>query len=123
MATEPAKQKRRLRPSSETVRSRAEKASQASEQSERKQEVQKTPSKFTAPFRAVAGPLKWFGRHFIPRYIRHAFRELHNVTWPGRKQSRQLTSAVLLFGIVFGFFVSVLDYGLDKVFKKVFLHE
>jgi preprotein translocase SecE subunit len=49
--------------------------------------------------------------------------ELRQVTWPDRKQSRQLTLAVVMFATVFGIVVAILDYGLDKAFKKVFLHE
>lgn len=120
---EPAKKKRRIRPSSsETVRERAEKASQAGAKPKREKNA-KAPRKVFAPLRAVARPLKWLGRHIIPRYLRDSFKELHNITWPTRKQSRQLTGAVILFAIFFGFFISIMDYGLDKVFKKVFLHE
>lgn len=68
-------------------------------------------------------PIFWLLRHIIPRYIRNSFAELRQVTWPNRKQSRQLTTAVVLFSIVFGFLVATLDYGLDKLFKKVFLKE
>jgi preprotein translocase SecE subunit len=123
MATDqPAKKKRRIRPSSETVRQRTEKANQASAKPSRAKKV-KEPRKVAAPLSAVARPFKWVGRHIIPRYLRNSFAELRNVTWPHRKQSRQLTTAVLMFAVVFGFLISALDYGLDKVFKKVFLHE
>jgi len=46
---------------------------------------------------------------------------LRQVTWPNRKESRQLTLAVILFAVIFGAMVTVLDYGLDKVFKQVLL--
>jgi preprotein translocase SecE subunit len=59
------------------------------------------------------------GRHLIPRYFRSAFHELRLTTWPTRKQSRQLTLAVVIFSVVFGIFVSLLDYGLDKLFKEI----
>lgn len=44
------------------------------------------------------------------------------VTWPSRQQTRQLTFAVILFSIVFGILVALVDFGLDKLFKKVILH-
>ncbi len=72
---------------------------------------------------AITRPLRWFGTHVVPKYIRNSFAELRNITWPTLKQSRQLTTAVVLFAIIFAIFVSSIDYGLDKVFKKVFLHE
>lgn len=68
-------------------------------------------------------PLRWLARHIIPRYFRRSVGELRQVTWPDRKQSRQLTLAVVMFATVFGIVVAILDYGLDKAFKKVFLHE
>jgi preprotein translocase SecE subunit len=88
----------------------------------------KTEKKATAGiikkiFKPLAVPFKWVNRHLVPKYIRNAFGELRNITWPHRKLSRQLTTAVMLFAISFAIVVSALDYGLDKVFKKVFLHE
>jgi preprotein translocase SecE subunit len=74
-------------------------------------------------FRPIFAPFKWINRHLVPKYIRNAFGELRNITWPARKLSRQLTTAVMLFSISFAIVVSSLDYGLDKLFKKVFLHE
>jgi hypothetical protein len=50
-----------------------------------------------------------------------AWKELRQVTWPGRKETRQLTLAVFVFATVFGLMVTLTDYGLDKVFKKVIL--
>jgi preprotein translocase SecE subunit len=44
------------------------------------------------------------------------------VTWPSRKQTRDLTIAVILFSIAFGAIVALVDFGLDKLFKKVILN-
>ena len=44
------------------------------------------------------------------------------VTWPSGKQTRALTFAVIVFSIVFGALVALVDFGLDKLFKKVILH-
>lgn len=88
-----------------------------------KTEKKSKPGIIKKIFRPVLAPFKWINRHLIPKYIRNAFGELGNITWPHRKLSRQLTTAVMLFAISFAIVVSALDYGLDKVFKKVFLHE
>ena len=117
------KTKRRLRQST-TIREEAQKA-----KIEKPKKVSKIRrlSRFIFQklsfLRFIFRPIKWIGRHFLPRYIRNSFHELHQVTWPDRKQSRQLTTAVVMFATVFGIVVALLDYGLDKLFKKVFLHE
>jgi preprotein translocase SecE subunit len=56
-----------------------------------------------------------------PSYFRNSFRELKQVTWPGRRESLRLTSAVLAFAIVFGAIVALVDFGLDKLFKELIL--
>lgn len=60
-------------------------------------------------------------RHVIPSYFRESWTELRQVTWPNRKQTVQLTLAVFVFAIVFAVFVGVIDFGLDKIFRKVLL--
>ena len=130
MADEQAskKPKRRLRPAAapETMRERADKATQeleAKQKSDRQLSLPKADKpkrKLPTPVRIVWRPIAWVGRHIIPGYFKSAFRELRQTTWPSRKQSRQLTMAVVIFAVVFGAFVSILDYGLDKLFKEVF---
>jgi preprotein translocase SecE subunit len=131
--TESAKQpKRRLR-NPETVRERATKAQEDAVRPGRRQAVASTASSATRPLRAVGKVfqyqpfrfigkvLKFAGRFVLPRYLRNSWRELRLVTWPTGKQTRQLTSAVLLFAIVFGGLVALVDYGLDKLFREVLL--
>ncbi len=60
-------------------------------------------------------------RSIIPKYFRESWAELKLVDWPDRRQTIQLTLAVFMFAIVFAIFVAIIDYGLDKVFRKVFL--
>lgn len=60
-------------------------------------------------------------RRVIPGYFRGAWQELRQVKWPGRKETTKLTFAVFIFAIFFGAMISVVDYGLDKVFKKLIL--
>jgi len=64
-------------------------------------------------------PLKFVGHYIVPPYFRNSWRELKQVTWPNRKQSRQLTFAVIMFSVVLGVFVALLDLGFGKLFKEV----
>jgi preprotein translocase SecE subunit len=70
------------------------------------------------PFKA-AGRL--LGKLLVPPYIRSSLAELRQVTWPDRKQTLKLTSAVLIFALTFGLIVALVDFGLDKLFKQVIL--
>ena len=60
-------------------------------------------------------------RKLTPRYFRESWKELKNVTWPGRKETWKLVFAVFVFALVLGVFIAVLDYGLDTLFRKVIL--
>lgn len=114
------------------MRERVEQSTQKAEEATTKESLRKlrqpdvdptdTPKrKIPAPLRVIWQPIGWILRHIIPRYFKSAYHELRLTTWPNRKQSRQLTIAVVLFAVVFGVFVWVLDYGLDKVFKELFV--
>lgn len=84
----------------------------------------KTPARIVAkPFklRPVRFVLRWIGRILWPRYFRNSFRELRQVTWPSRRETWKLTFAVLTFAVVFGFLVTLTDYGLDKVIRRIVL--
>ncbi|MCA9344779.1 preprotein translocase subunit SecE [Candidatus Saccharibacteria bacterium] len=58
-------------------------------------------------------------RSFVPRYFIDSWKELKLVTWPNRKTTWQLTFAVFMFAFIFGALITVVDYGLDKVFRAV----
>lgn len=82
------------------------------------------------PLRQLGHGLKWFfllpplrflGRLIGLRYIRDSWRELRGVTWPTFRESRRLTGAVIVFSIIFGLFIALVDYGLDKAFKELFV--
>jgi len=129
----------------ETVREQAEKASAREEKGyERPRSV--FWRGFTAPIRALGRALKklghlpplrqighglrWFARLRVVRFIAkilllpyfyNSWRELRQVTWPTRRESRRLTTAVVLFALVFGLLIALVDYGLDKLFKQVLL--
>lgn len=117
----PKKNKRRIRPATQTVREQAQQSTERVKNVSQKGPIRRLLGFVFRPLGFLKPPLIWLGRHIIPRYFRHSYQELKLVSWPNRKESRQLTSAVIIFAIVFGFFITVLDYGLDKVFKKVFL--
>jgi preprotein translocase subunit SecE len=61
-------------------------------------------------------------RHWIPKYFREAWGEVRQVTWPSRRQTWKLTFAVFAFAFVFGLAIAIVDFGLDKVFKRLILN-
>lgn len=61
--------------------------------------------------------MRFIGRVLGLRYLRDSWKELRQVTWPTFRESRRLTLAVIMFSIVFGLLIAVVDYGLDKAFK------
>lgn len=58
---------------------------------------------------------------FVPRYFRDAWAEVKQVTWPSRRESIKLTSAVFIFALIFGALIWVTDYGLEQLFRKVLI--
>jgi len=61
---------------------------------------------------------------FLPkfRFITSSFGEIKLVSWPSRRDTLRLTSAVIIFSVIFGIMISLLDWGFEIIFKKVFLH-
>jgi preprotein translocase SecE subunit len=127
VAEEKAKTNRRPAKKAETVREKAEKATRNSNQPRRLQGTRRRAAK---PFRVVGKALRRIGRLkvfriigyiLVPPYFRNSWKELRQVTWPSRRESLRLTSAVFAFALIFGLLVAITDYGLDKVFKQVLL--
>jgi preprotein translocase SecE subunit len=82
------------------------------------------------PLKQIGHGIRWFfrlrfvrfiGRILGLRFIRGSWRELKQVTWPARREGLRLTSAVIVFSVVFSLVLAVVDYGLDKVFKQLLL--
>ncbi|MEO6761284.1 MAG: preprotein translocase subunit SecE [Candidatus Saccharimonadales bacterium] len=82
------------------------------------------------PLKQIGHGLRWFfnlraikfvGTILLIKYTRDSWRELKQVTWPKWEESRQLTWAVIMFAVVFGALIAVVDYGLDKLFREVLL--
>ena len=55
----------------------------------------------------------------MPKFFREAWAEIRQVTWPGKRETYRLTSAVFIFSLIFAIFVALLDFGLDKIFKEI----
>ncbi|MEI8187796.1 MAG: preprotein translocase subunit SecE [Candidatus Saccharibacteria bacterium] len=81
------------------------------------------PSSVSKFLKKLFKPVVWLGSKIVPKYFKHSFKELRLVTWTKRKESRRLTTAVVLFSVVLSLVVAVIDLGLDKVFKKVILKQ
>ena len=82
------------------------------------------------PLKQVGHGLKYIGnlmliRFFAKvtglRYVYRSWKELRNVSWPTFRDSVRLTSAVVIFSVVFGILIAITDYGLDKLFKNFIL--
>ena len=83
------------------------------------------------PLKHIGHGLRWFSRlravRFIGnmlglRYVRDSWSELKLVTWPTFRESRRLTTAVIIFSVIFGLLIAIVDYGLDKLFREVILN-
>jgi preprotein translocase SecE subunit len=118
----PAKAKtKRLVKDPETFRERALKASEDSGKPARSAGIKQAGGKIASPVAFLFKPLRAIGRVIFPAYFRNSWQELRLVTWPTWKQSRQLTFAVLVFAVIFGAIIALVDYGLDKVFRNILL--
>lgn len=82
------------------------------------------------PLKHIGHSLRWFFRlkpvRFVGRilglgFFRSSWQELRQVTWPARREGRRLTTAVIIFSVIFGALIAVVDYGLDKLFKQILL--
>jgi preprotein translocase SecE subunit len=128
------KKKRRVVKNPETFRQRAIKATEASDKPAAAAKLKTRGAQATSPVRRTARkvseakalkplhrPARIAGKIIVPPYFRQSFTELKLVTWPNWKQSRQLTTAVLIFAIIFGASIATVDWGLDKIFKNILL--
>lgn len=128
------KKTRRLRQPTQTVRQQIDKqnAKQNAGDSRARKAGQSAARPFKAtgrgvkkavrPLRFLVRPLRFLAKVLGLRYVVRSWRELRLVTWPNRRQTRQLTVAVLVFSIIFGVVVAVVDYGLNKLFEIVFVN-
>lgn len=128
---EPDKEAKKLRKKAAkpTMREQAEKTGALTGKVSRKRRFFRAIGK---PFRPIGRLLvrieRWKPVHFVgliivPRYFRNSWKELRLVVWPNRRESWRLTSAVLIFAVIFGVMIAIVDYGLDKLFKKIVLKQ
>jgi len=113
----------------ETVRQKAQKA--AAPKAPKKTGVIRLTLKYIgAPFKWIGKKLAKLGRFKVlriigkilwPSYFRHSWKELRQVTWPTRRETWQLTLAVIIFSVIFGVLIALVDFGLDKTFKQLIL--
>jgi preprotein translocase SecE subunit len=82
------------------------------------------------PLKQIGHGLRWFfrlrGVRFIGKilglgYLRGSWQELKLVTWPTKHEGRRLTTAVIIFSVIFGALIAIVDYGLDKLFRQLLL--
>jgi preprotein translocase subunit SecE len=130
VAAEPAKPKRRLVKKTETTREKTEKSVLERDKPKKQGVVRLTLRYIGAPFRVLGRglakighlkPFRLIGRILWPTYFRNSWKELKLVTWPTRREAAQLTLAVIIFSIIFGVIIAIVDYGLDKLFKQLLL--
>ncbi len=131
MADQSSKKTKRLVKNPETFRERAIKASETSDQPSQAAKLRQASTRATSPvFKPVQAfltklntfkPFRLIGRIIFPSYFRQSWQELRLVTWPNWTESRRLTSAVLIFAIIFGGVIAGVDYGLDKLFRNILL--
>jgi preprotein translocase subunit SecE len=122
--------KRRVK-NPETFREKALKASEAGETTTRRRRVasatgsgiKKTTGPFGRALKKIFGikPFRILGKILLPTYFRNSWKELRKVEWPNWQESRRLTFAVLMFALVFGITIALVDYGLDKLFKNILI--
>lgn len=82
------------------------------------------------PLKQIGHGLRWFlllppsrllGRLVGFGFLFSSWQELKFVTWPTRNEGRRLTTAVIIFSIIFGGLIALVDFGLDKLFKQILL--
>ena len=62
-------------------------------------------------------------RALAPRYLREAWAELRQVTWPRFGQAMHLTFAVMLFAGFFAVLIANIDQLLTRTFEEIILNE
>lgn len=130
------KPEKRVLKKSATVREQAKKK-QAADTKPRQRKLRTGVKHVAKPFKAAAkvGKKEYYlpmpnnkagkflnkKRRVTPGYFIQAWRELKLVTWPNRKETTKLTLAVIIFAVVFGVVIALVDYGLDKIFRSLLL--
>lgn len=133
MAEKKATNKKRQLKKTQTVRQRAEKATEP----KKVRRLHRAGGAAVKPFKAAhrVGKKEFYlpmpknkvgnflnkRRSPVPRYFKESWQEVRLVAWPNMKDTMRLTLAVFMFAIIFGLVVTLTDYGLDKVLKQLIL--
>jgi len=122
--------KRRLKTNTETVRERSAKHQLKAAEPPKPNLFSSFWFGFTWPLRKLFGYIaklnrfrvfRVIGRILYPTYFRTSVKELKLVTWPNRRTSWRLTYAVIVFSVIFGIIVAIVDFVLDKLFKELII--
>jgi len=82
------------------------------------------------PFSFVLLPFKTRRARFVGRiiskifllgYFVNSWKELREVDWPDRRTTLKLMLAVIIFSTIFGIFITLVDYVLDKLFRSLLI--
>ena len=68
--------------------------------------------------RAREGVTGWWGRS--RRFLSEVRNEMGRVTWPSRKEVYATTIVVILFSVVMGLYLFLVDLGLDRLIRWVY---
>lgn len=130
-----AKKTPRVRKSPETVRERAEKETAKREKPTKRSRLKSKIYRPLSTLRRVGAkeynpvkvPEKKGVKHLnkrvriVPKFVREAWVELKQVTWPTKKEAARLTLAVIVFAVFFSIFIQLLDVVFNKIVKEIFL--
>lgn len=96
----------------------AKKEAKAPQKKSEEKQKKSSPKKFKFLKKVliIFAPFRPFGR-----YVKGAWQELRQVTWPNRKTSIQLTIAVILFTAVMSGLIVALDFGFEQLVKRILL--
>jgi len=72
----------------------------------------------TRPMRAIG---RFLASILLFRYFRDSWQELKQVQWPNARETVKLTIAVFAFAIFFSALISLVDYGLGKIFEQIII--
>jgi preprotein translocase subunit SecE len=68
--------------------------------------------------RAREGVTGWWGRS--RRFLSEVRNEMGRVTWPSKKEVYATTLVVILFSVVMGLYLFLVDLGLDRLIRWVY---
>ncbi|MBW3568999.1 preprotein translocase subunit SecE [Candidatus Parcubacteria bacterium] len=54
----------------------------------------------------------------VPQFLKNAWAEIRQTSWPNRHETIRLSFAVFVFATIFAVIISLLDLGLDKLFRE-----